>query len=438
MKPGLAICATGISKEYRLGAASHGYRTARDQIAELAGACLGRRGARPSTKETIWALRDVGFEIRQGEAVGVIGRNGAGKSTLLKILSGVTEPTAGLAEVRGRVGSLLEVGTGFHPELTGRENVYLNGAILGMRRAEIARKFDAIVEFAEVARFLDTPVKHYSSGMHLRLAFAVAAHLEPEILLVDEVLAVGDMLFQRKCLEKMRGIGSRGQSVVFVSHDLSIVSRLASTSLVLDRGRVDFFGPTDEAIRRYAGQPLGEAGAIADRCDRRGDGVVRIQSLAVCDSAGRPVDHVLSGQPLTIAVGIRSQSERIRIEDLALDLRITDLVGHPVATLSTRFGRGAAGAAGRHSVLECRLAAVPLSASLYGLDLWLAYRGGLSDALLRAGEFNVVPADYYGTGQEPVQRKHGALLIDHCWSVRPEDESAEMRIRPAEAGTPVG
>jgi lipopolysaccharide transport system ATP-binding protein len=435
VKPGLAIRAAGLSKEYRLGETIQGYRTARDRLAELAATCLGRRSPRAGRKETVWAVRDVSFEIPQGAAVGVIGRNGAGKSTLLKILSGVTEPTAGHAEVRGRVGSLLEVGTGFHPELTGRENVFLNGAILGMRRREIARKFDAIVDFAEVERFLDTPVKHYSSGMHLRLAFAVAAHLEPEILLVDEVLAVGDMLFQRKCLEKMRGIGARGQTVVFVSHDLSIVSRLASTSLVLDAGRVAFFGPTEEAIHRYAAQPLSAASTLADRRDRRGDGVVRIESLEFRDASGRPVDNVRSGQPMTVAIGLCGHADRVRVEDLALDIRITDLVGHPVATLSTRFGPGATGWAGRHAVLECQLDAVPLAASLYAVDLWLAYRGGLSDAVLRAGEFSVVPSDYYGTGQEPVPRKHGAALVDHRWTVRPAAEAGDLQPRAAETLT---
>ncbi|MEM7033994.1 MAG: ABC transporter ATP-binding protein, partial [Chloroflexota bacterium] len=206
------------------------------------------------TREEFWALKDVSFEIKQGERVGIIGRNGAGKSTLLKILSRITEHTEGRVRLRGRVASLLEVGTGFHPELTGRENIYLNGAILGMSRVEIRRKFDEIVDFAEVEKFLDTPVKRYSSGMYVRLAFAVAAHLEPEILLVDEVLAVGDAAFQKKCLGKMEDVGKDGRTVLFVSHNLGAIRTLCSRGIVLNQGRVLNIGPTSEAIRYYNGQ----------------------------------------------------------------------------------------------------------------------------------------------------------------------------------------
>ena len=235
-----AIRAEGLAKRFRLGKRQR-YGVLRDSLTELARAplrALTRSGAGRREAETIWALRDVSFEVGHGEVVGIIGRNGAGKSTLLKVLSRITEPTAGRAEVHGRVGSLLEVGTGFHHELTGRENVYLNGAILGMRKAEIDRNFDEIVAFAELERFLDTPVKHYSSGMYMRLAFAVAAHLEPEILLVDEVLAVGDLAFQTKCLRKMQDVSVAGRTVLFVSHNMGAIQRLCPRSLLLDDGRV--------------------------------------------------------------------------------------------------------------------------------------------------------------------------------------------------------
>lgn len=244
----VAIRVEGLGKLYHIGGKREGYKTFRDTVAGL----FGRNGSgRPAKTEPFWALKDLSFEIKKGEVVGVIGRNGAGKSTLLKVLSRITEPTEGFAEIHGRVGSLLEVGTGFHPELTGRENTFLNGAILGMRRSEIERKFDEIVAFAEVEQFIDTPVKHYSSGMYLRLAFAVAAHLETEILLVDEVLAVGDTAFQKRCLGKMEAVAKAGRTVIFVSHNMAAVLQLCSSGLVLDQGRTITYGATEEAVRCY-------------------------------------------------------------------------------------------------------------------------------------------------------------------------------------------
>jgi lipopolysaccharide transport system ATP-binding protein len=256
----LAIKVESLGKRYRIGAQQEPYGTLRDTLARTATAPFRamrstlRRGNGGAAKQSteIWALKDVSFEVKRGETVGVIGRNGAGKSTLLKTLSRITEPTTGYADINGRVGSLLEVGTGFHPELTGRENIYLNGAILGMRRAEIMRKFDEIVSFAEVEKFIDTPIKYYSSGMYLRLAFSVAAHLEPEILLVDEVLAVGDMAFQRKCMGKMEDVAAEGRTVLFVSHNLGAVKELCRTSVVLKDGVVGFHGPVVDGVAYYS------------------------------------------------------------------------------------------------------------------------------------------------------------------------------------------
>src|SRR5262249_1505201 len=237
-----AIVVESLGKRYRVsrGAARPRYRTLREDLVNLVSAALRRltRGPDGGNMEEFWALRNVGFAVRPGEVVGIIGRNGAGKSTLLKILSRITKPTTGEVRLRGRVGSLLEVGTGFHPELTGRENIYLNGAILGMRRQEIRRKFDEIVQFAEIERFLDTPVKRYSSGMYVRLAFAVAAHLEPEILIVDEVLAVGDIAFQRKCMGRMREVGRSGCTVLFVSHNMPAIESLCTRVVLLEGGRL--------------------------------------------------------------------------------------------------------------------------------------------------------------------------------------------------------
>lgn len=246
----LAIRAEGLGKKYRIGAVNWN-RTLRDSLQELLESPWRRRGSEPPGASVLWALRDVALEVRRGEVLGVIGRNGSGKSTLLKVLSRITRPTTGHAEVHGRAASLLEVGTGFHNELTGRDNVFLSGAILGMRRTEIVRKFDEIVSFAGVERFIDTPVKHFSSGMYLRLAFAVAAHLETEILILDEVLAVGDLDFQKKCLGRMEELAHSGRTILFVSHNIDAVSRLCPVTLLLDAGRVSFLGETSRAVQKY-------------------------------------------------------------------------------------------------------------------------------------------------------------------------------------------
>lgn len=250
----IAIHVEGLGKQYRIGAARAPYKTLRESLVQAFQSPFRRlrQGFQPSNADnTFWALRDVSFDVKRGEVVGIIGRNGAGKSTLLKILSRITGPTEGLADIYGRVGSLLEVGTGFHPELTGRENIYLNGAILGMKRAEIERKFDEIVDFAEVEKFIDTPVKRYSSGMYVRLAFAVAAHLEPDILMVDEVLSVGDAAFQKKCLGKMGDVAKEGRTVLFVSHNMTAISQLCSQCILLNQGEVINYASTEEVIHQY-------------------------------------------------------------------------------------------------------------------------------------------------------------------------------------------
>lgn len=275
-----ALRVEGLSKRYRLGE-RESYGALRDTLARMLRAPLHlvssrtRASAGRPQPEWIWALDQVTFEIQEGEVVGIVGRNGSGKSTLLKILSRITDPTKGRAEVRGRVGSLLEVGTGFHPELTGRENVYVNGAILGMRRAEITRKFDEIVAFADVERFVDTPVKFYSSGMQMRLAFSVAAHLEPEILLVDEVLAVGDLAFQKKCLGKMDDVSRHGRTVLFVSHQMNQLRRLCGRCVWLDAGKVVAVGPTPDITNRYEASFMEAIGDAGDPVDAPRSGFVR-------------------------------------------------------------------------------------------------------------------------------------------------------------------
>ncbi len=290
----VAVHAEGLSKQYVLGQLQGGYGALRSLV---------RRHADP--RATMWALRDVSFEIAEGEAVAIIGRNGAGKSTLLKVLSRITEPTAGFADVRGRVGSLLEVGTGFHFELTGRENVFLNGTILGMHRSEIARKFDEIVEFAGVGPFIDTPVKRYSTGMYLRLAFAVAAFLEPELLIVDEVLAVGDAEFQKRCLGRMSEVAREGRTVLFVSHNMQAVRRLCRRAILLDRGHLLEDGGVEAVVHRYLASvdsPHQGRRRWADPEQRPGSELCRIVEARVTDEAGSPAATFLSSQPVVVAL----------------------------------------------------------------------------------------------------------------------------------------
>jgi lipopolysaccharide transport system ATP-binding protein len=298
----VVIRAQGLGKQYRIGQMLSRYRTLRDTLADLAQAPFRSRGGIPSGPGTIWALRDASFELRRGQVLGVIGRNGAGKSTLLKLLSRITEPTEGRAEIHGRVGSLLEVGTGFHPELTGRENIFLNGAILGMRRTEIERKFDEIVAFSEVEKFIDTPVKRYSSGMYLRLAFAVAAHLEPEILLVDEVLAVGDAEFQRKCLGKMSAVAQEGRTVMFVSHNMSAILRLTQETLLIDQGHIALRAPSPQAVDHYMTSGLGQEGERRWEDDARVGHMApfRPVSLRVVAKDARTSGQVTSVDPIGI------------------------------------------------------------------------------------------------------------------------------------------
>jgi lipopolysaccharide transport system ATP-binding protein len=319
----LAIRVNNLGKQYRIGIEREQYQTLRDNLASAIAAPF--RAAKsfftPMDREKlrsldkIWALKDVSFEVQKGQILGIIGRNGAGKSTLLKILSRVTEPTEGQAEIRGRVGSLLEVGTGFHPELTGRENIYLNGAILGMKRIEIDRKFDEIVDFSEVEKFIDTPVKRYSSGMYLRLAFAVAAHLEPEILVVDEVLAVGDAEFQRKCLGKMTDVAQEGRTVLFVSHNMSAILRLTRETILLDKGRLVLRAPTSEVVDTYISGNFSKSGERFWDLDEIPTQAAPFRpiSFKVCDVNGHVLDTVRSTEPVYLEV------------EYALDQEITGL-----------------------------------------------------------------------------------------------------------------
>jgi lipopolysaccharide transport system ATP-binding protein len=336
-----AIRVENLSKQYLLGSASQGYHTLRETLANStrwAWDRLFRRVSAPSRPKgpngegTFWALKDVSFEVRPGEVIGIIGRNGAGKSTLLKILSRITEPSYGRVLIRGRMGSLLEVGTGFHPELTGRENIYLNGAILGMRRKEIDRKFDEIVAFSEIEKFLDTPVKRYSSGMYVRLAFAVAAHLEPEILVVDEVLAVGDASFQKKCLGKMQEIGHRGQTVLFVSHNMQAVQSLCDRAVWLDHGQVREIGPAQSLVASYlrTSELTRSEQVWDDAATAPGSDAVRMRRIAVVPDDEPSSPDIRVGTPVSLVFDYWNLRPEARVN---ISLHVYD--GHGVMAFNT-------------------------------------------------------------------------------------------------------
>ena len=411
-----AIKVEKISKKYRIGAEVHeDYRTLRETIMAAAASpwrgasrWFGRRGSDgfsadspPDAAAHFWALKDVTFEIEPGEVVGIIGRNGAGKSTLLKILSRITEPTSGRAEFRGRIGSLLEVGTGFHPELTGRENIYLNGSILGMLRREIARKFDEIVAFAEVERFLDTPVKRYSSGMYVRLAFAVAAHLEPEILLVDEVLAVGDAQFQKKCLGQMESIARGGRTVLFVSHQMSAVQKLCRKCLLFDKGRLDSYGPKDEVIAQYLSRSAGRTQPgewVKLPLSRNGGREARFVSVRFRSPDARMADHPYPDGPLDVELSIESNTRR-RIDELGVTLSDrygTRLINADTVTLADPIWLDE----GRTDFLV-KIDKLHLNPDTYTLGLWLANPNLVFDSVNDAAEIEVVDRPAQDFGKRP-------------------------------------
>jgi lipopolysaccharide transport system ATP-binding protein len=324
----LAILAQGLSKEYVIGLSRARHETLRDHLAQGVERLLRWGVRRRTAQQTIWALRDVSFEVQRGEIVGVVGRNGAGKSTLLKILARITEPTGGVAEIHGRVASLLEVGTGFHPELTGRENIYLNGAILGMKKAEIDRQRDAIIAFSGVEPFIDTPVKRYSSGMHTRLAFAVAAHLRPEILLVDEVLAVGDADFQRKCLGKMGDVAREGRTVLFVSHNLGAVTQLCPRALWIDEGGLRLDGASADVVEAYL-QSSVRGSSTWENPDRAVATRFRFKSVRVLSVDRQPAAVVAFNSQFTIEIGYEVGAP---LRDLSVICRVNDVAGNTIWT----------------------------------------------------------------------------------------------------------
>ena len=411
----IAIESKGLGKSYSLGLNSRGYGTLRESVVgtfKRAGEKLTGGGKRVEP-DVLWALRDLSVTIRNGDVVGLIGHNGAGKSTLLKIISRITEPTTGWVDVTGRAGSLLEAGTGFHPELTGRENIFLNGAILGMRRADIRARFDEIVEFAEMERFLDTPVKRYSSGMSVRLAFAVAAHLEPEILLVDEVLAVGDAAFQRKSLAKMSDVAAEGRTVVFVSHNLSIIQALCQRGILLEGGGVVADASVGVAVDEYLRSLERAASAdLLDRADRDGRGwkETLIKRVSVRDVLGGHDDVIIGGRPATVSVEVTEVLPAMECQITILNslgVAITSVdseLSSPVDTRDPELG----------AMIECELASLPLTPGRYRLDVLVKGRRMIQDALQAAAFFDVEP----GVVDErpmPAAGSDGDLVLPHVW-----------------------
>lgn len=413
MSSDLAIQVRGLGKSYPIDTTEPGKRRLRDLIRDP----FSGPGKR---KEEFWALRDVSFDVPRGEVIGVIGRNGAGKSTLLKILSRITEPTTGEAILRGRTGSLLEVGTGFHGELSGRENVYLNGSIIGLRRSEIERQFDEIVDFSGVGRFLDTPVKRYSSGMFVRLAFAVAAHLRTEILIVDEVLAVGDIAFQHKCLDKMREVTEAGRTVLFVSHNMGTMESLCERCLLLSEGRVASIGNTREVVQQYLVEMEEEGGVTTPLHRRSGTGDVEMTAVRLLDDAGRPSTTVVGGRDVAIEVEYRNHAGRKRPKMIA---NIYDARGRSVTAISTMFTGPDLGIMGAEGRLTCRLPRLPLLPGRYRVALALHVDGVNTDTLKSAVTFEVASSTFFSTGTVPPDDM-ASFLVDHQWEHEALDTSS--------------
>ena len=410
-----AIRVENLGKSYQVAhnEQHRGYRTMRDAITEAARAPFRRFRKRdvapPET--TFWALNDISFDVEPGQVVGIIGRNGAGKSTLLKVLSRITKPTRGRVELNGRIGSLLEVGTGFHPELTGRENIYLNGSILGMSRHEIARKFNEIVAFAEIERFLDTPVKRYSSGMYVRLAFSVAAHLEPEILIIDEVLAVGDAVFQRRCLDRMAELARSGLALLFVSHNLDIIPRFCQKALLLDRGVLIEQGNVTTVLESYRESLHRQIGAT-DLSDKRrlGNGKARFVSLQFLDRDGDDANVIQAREDLRCVVTIESSQA---MTDVSLAIVIKTIEGaRVISSWTEEVGYRLALTPGTQR-FECRFKSVPLRPGRpMTFDIWMN-DGDLVDLIENAGVLDVVEEKPLGFSNRVDQ---GIALCDYEWS----------------------
>jgi lipopolysaccharide transport system ATP-binding protein len=423
----IAIRLEHLGKQYRIGRSQQSYGSLRETLTKTAATPFRRllQGSKSKSDmagaDTFWALRDVSIDVKRGETVGIIGRNGAGKSTLLKILSRITEPSVGNGEINGRVGSLLEVGTGFHPELTGRENIYLNGAILGMRRAEINSKFDEIVDFAEVERFVDTPVKHYSSGMYLRLAFSVAAHLEPEILLVDEVLAVGDAAFQKKCLGKMQNVADKGLTVLFVSHNMAAVQALCERGIYLSEGRVACDANAEDAVRSYvAGFTSGAMRPLTLRSDRKGSGELRFTACWIENKRGVKVDRAMVGEDIRFCFAYKATKPS---RNVYVAFNLQEQIGDAIINCNTTDVGEDLALVPQEGVFVCEIKKFPLRAGRYVGNLDCRVQGVLADWIQGAILVDIVAGDYYGTGKLNTQSK---VYLPQTWNVRDVSQTSTL------------
>jgi lipopolysaccharide transport system ATP-binding protein len=414
------IAVEHVSKAYRLGQIGTG--TLRTDLQVWWSKARGRPN--PELKvgeadhsnrqgETVWALKDVSLRVQQGETLGIIGRNGAGKSTLLKVLSKVTAPTSGEVKINGRIASLLEVGTGFHPELTGRENTYLNGAILGMRRREIDRKFDEIVDFAEIEQFIDTPVKRYSSGMYVRLAFAVAAHLDPEILLVDEVLAVGDAAFQKKCLGKMSDVAHEGRTVLFVSHNMGAVQTLCSSAVFIHNGRLLSSGPSADIVSEYLATFRSHSNTAFDPAnpDRSGDGSITLTAGRILDQGGQTTTSVVAGQPLILEFSYENHRSMDRT---GLGLTVFNDQGVAVTNVDTSLTSTQIRNLEHRGRFRCVIERCPFPMGKYRVAVAVQDAGAIFDLIPDALTFSVVSSVFYPTGRVP-NKSYCLVMVDHHW-----------------------
>lgn len=408
-----------LSKQYRIGARRSPHATLRGTLSEALRSPFRRITRRNghAGEERIWALKNINFEVMPGEVVGIVGRNGAGKSTLLKVLSRITEPTSGRIELYGRVGSLLEVGTGFHPELTGRENVYLNGAILGMGRHEINRKFDEIVAFAEIEKFIDTPVKHYSSGMYMRLAFAVAAHLDPEILIVDEVLAVGDIAFQKKCLGKMEDVRQQGRTILFVSHQLSAIEKICSRAILLRAGSVDFDGATRATINHYLKdlEPNVENVKLRDK-PRTGTGEIKLTGVSVEDLSGAVLPIVFPGEDVVFVFDYEALADK-QVKNVSVGFSLHTSVGETLMILYSDYTGRVFSALPEQGKFKCRVKDFPFSAGRYYIGARVIADGVEVDWPQGfIGYIDVEAGDFYNTGNKS-HSGIGPLLVRGEWEL---------------------
>lgn len=366
-----------------------------------------------ATKEDFWALDDINFEIKKGEVIGIIGGNGAGKSTLLKILSQITPPTTGEIIIRGTVGSLLEVGTGFHPELSGRENIFLNGAILGMSQKEVAKKFDQIVDFAGIEKFLDTPVKYYSSGMYVRLAFSVAAHMEPDILIIDEVLAVGDSDFQKKCLGKMDEVTKTdGRTILFVSHNMSAIEKLCKNTIWLHNGQIKMIGKTSSIIEKYLLNAVpSDQVALKDRLDRKGTGQIKATNIEFRDSKGEKTKAFTCGQDAQIWVDYEVSDPNISEFDfyISIDSRLDQ---SRITTISNKYKGNKITVNQKKPIIKIKIDRLPLNIGEYQFTIFIREKGQILDWIQRAGTFSVGYGDFYGSS-EILEQNLGHILLDY-------------------------